>query len=89
MLWVTGQDLHVRTSLVQEDANILYSGMIKFHFKVKITCTFFLFSAKYSWKLLHPTDKYGNPNCPEEAEEYERVSHFFFFFCILFLLFRY
>lgn len=80
MLWVTGQDLHVSTSLVQEDANIMHSSMIKFQIKVKITCTFFFFSAKYSWKLLHPTDKYGNPNCPEEAEEYERVRQVFLHF---------
>ena len=30
--------------------------------------------AQYSWKLLHPTDRYGNPQCPDNAEEYERVS---------------
>ena len=30
--------------------------------------------AQYSWKLLHPTDRYGNPQCPDDAEEYERVS---------------
>ena len=34
----------------------------------------FSFFHQYSWKLLHPTDKYANPQCPEEAEEYERVS---------------
>ena len=37
---------------------------------VILFCLFF----QYSWKLLHPTDKYANPQCPEEAEEYERVS---------------
>ncbi|CAH3019681.1 unnamed protein product [Porites evermanni] len=30
----------------------------------------------YSWKLLHPTDKYANPHCPEEAEEYERATRY-------------
>ena len=43
-------------------------------FKVKMTVIILCFFGQYSWKLLHPTDKYGNPNCPEEAEEYERVS---------------
>ena len=28
-----------------------------------------------SWKLLHPTDPHQNKECPQEAEEYERVSH--------------
>lgn len=28
----------------------------------------------YSWKLLHPTDHHQNNECPQEAEEYERVS---------------
>lgn len=27
----------------------------------------------YSWKLLHPTDHHQNKECPQEAEEYERV----------------
>jgi len=27
----------------------------------------------YSWKLLHPTDHHMNKECPQEAEEYERV----------------
>lgn len=27
----------------------------------------------YSWKLLHPTDHHQNKDCPQEAEEYERV----------------
>lgn len=30
----------------------------------------------YSWKLLHPTDKYANPQCPEKAEEYERATRY-------------
>lgn len=30
----------------------------------------------YSWKLLHPTDRYGNPQCPENAEEYERATRY-------------
>lgn len=29
---------------------------------------------QYSWKLLHPTDTHQNPECPQDAEEYERVS---------------
>ena len=28
---------------------------------------------QYSWKLIHPTDKYANPQCPDQAEDYERV----------------
>ena len=28
----------------------------------------------YSWKLLHPTDHHQNKDCPQTAEEYERVS---------------
>lgn len=28
----------------------------------------------YSWKLLHPTDHHMNKECPQEAEEYERVK---------------
>ena len=27
----------------------------------------------YSWKLLHPTDHHQNKDCPQTAEEYERV----------------
>ncbi|XP_066016984.1 cytoplasmic FMR1-interacting protein 2 [Pocillopora verrucosa] len=30
----------------------------------------------YSWKLLHPTDRYGNPQCPDNAEEYERATRY-------------
>ena len=52
----------------------LCSVTIWLSFKVKVT-SFCVIFGQYSWKLLHPTDKYGNPNCPEEAEEYERVSH--------------
>lgn len=29
---------------------------------------------QYAWKLLHPTDKYTNRECPDDAEEYERVG---------------
>lgn len=39
-----------------------------------IQSEFKLLSLQYSWKLLHPVDKYANPECPETAEEYERVS---------------
>lgn len=49
------------------------SGMVKFQSENNVILVFLF--GQYSWKLLHPTDKYGNPNCPEEAEEYERVSH--------------
>ena len=28
----------------------------------------------YSWKLLHPTDHHQNKECPQNAEEYERVK---------------
>ena len=30
----------------------------------------------YSWKLVHPTDKYSNPECPDDAEEYERATRY-------------
>ncbi|VDM40991.1 unnamed protein product [Toxocara canis] len=29
-----------------------------------------------SWKLLHPTDHRVNPDCPENAEEYERATKY-------------
>ncbi len=35
----------------------------------------------YSWKLLHPTDHHQNKDCPQEAEEYERVR---IPFCIIY-----
>lgn len=36
----------------------------------------------YSWKILHPTDHHMNKECPQEAEEYERVS-FYVILCII------
>ncbi|MEQ2174105.1 hypothetical protein GOODEAATRI_004365 [Goodea atripinnis] len=33
-------------------------------------------SAHYSWKLVHPTDKYSNKECPDNAEEYERATRY-------------
>ncbi|XP_061164414.1 cytoplasmic FMR1-interacting protein-like [Saccostrea echinata] len=30
----------------------------------------------YSWKLLHPTDTHQNPECPQDAEEYERSTRY-------------
>ncbi|KAK2176606.1 hypothetical protein NP493_652g02000 [Ridgeia piscesae] len=30
----------------------------------------------FSWKLLHPTDRKQNPECPEDAEEYERATRY-------------
>ena len=30
----------------------------------------------YNWKLLHLTDHKSNPNCPKEAEEYERATKY-------------
>uniref|UniRef100_G1DGF7 Cytoplasmic FMR1-interacting protein n=1 Tax=Capra hircus TaxID=9925 RepID=G1DGF7_CAPHI len=30
----------------------------------------------YSWKLVHPTDKYSNKDCPDNAAEYERASRY-------------
>nr|XP_044600538.1 LOW QUALITY PROTEIN: cytoplasmic FMR1-interacting protein 1-like [Equus asinus] len=29
-----------------------------------------------SWKLVHPTDKYSNKDCPDNAEEYERATRY-------------
>lgn len=40
--------------------------------KIK-TFNFFL---QYSWKLVHPTDKYSNKECPDNAEEYERATRY-------------
>ncbi len=31
---------------------------------------------QYSWKLVHPTDKYSNKECPDSAEEYERATRY-------------
>lgn len=31
---------------------------------------------QYSWKLVHPTDKYSNKECPDNAEEYERATRY-------------
>ena len=30
----------------------------------------------FYWKLLHLTDRYSNPSCPETAEEYERATRY-------------
>uniref|UniRef100_A0A673WG49 Cytoplasmic FMR1 interacting protein 2 n=1 Tax=Salmo trutta TaxID=8032 RepID=A0A673WG49_SALTR len=30
----------------------------------------------YSWKLVHPTDKFCNKDCPGTAEEYERATRY-------------
>lgn len=35
-----------------------------------------LLSPQYSWKLVHPTDKYSNKECPDNAEEYERATRY-------------
>ena len=37
----------------------------------------------YSRKLLHLTDHHQNEECPQEAEEYERVSTSPFLECLL------
>lgn len=34
------------------------------------------FSLQYSWKLVHPTDKFCNKDCPGTAEEYERATRY-------------
>ncbi|XP_023995036.1 cytoplasmic FMR1-interacting protein 1 homolog [Salvelinus sp. IW2-2015] len=34
------------------------------------------FFLQYSWKLVHPTDKYSNKECPDNAEEYERATRY-------------
>lgn len=43
-----------------------------------MTNSFFLFEflLQYSWKLVHPTDKYSNKECPDNAEEYERATRY-------------
>lgn len=33
-------------------------------------------SPQYSWKLVHPTDKFCNKDCPGTAEEYERATRY-------------
>lgn len=38
--------------------------------------SFCILRLQFYWKLMHLTDKYSNPQCPESAEEYERVSCF-------------
>lgn len=44
----------------------------------------------YSWKLLHPTDHHMNKECPQEAEEYERVQattqNLLIYYIIIFIL---
>lgn len=35
-----------------------------------------LHELQYSWKLVHPTDKYSNKDCPDNAEEYERATRY-------------
>lgn len=41
---------------------------------IKIIHPFWLF--QYSWKLVHPTDKFCNKDCPGTAEEYERATRY-------------
>lgn len=44
-----------------------------------IDCLFDLFTVclfQYSWKLVHPTDKFCNKDCPGTAEEYERATRY-------------
>lgn len=36
----------------------------------------FLVFLQYSWKLVHPTDKFCNKDCPGTAEEYERATRY-------------
>lgn len=36
----------------------------------------FCLCLQYSWKLVHPTDKYSNKECPDSAEEYERATRY-------------
>lgn len=38
--------------------------------------TLWIFLPQYSWKLVHPTDKYSNKECPDNAEEYERATRY-------------
>ncbi|KAA8588492.1 hypothetical protein FQN60_009837 [Etheostoma spectabile] len=33
-------------------------------------------NSEYSWKLVHPTDKFCNKDCPGTAEEYERATRY-------------
>lgn len=42
------------------------------HLSLLIPCL----SDQYSWKLVHPTDKYSNKDCPDNAEEYERATRY-------------
>uniref|UniRef100_A0A9L0J992 Cytoplasmic FMR1 interacting protein 1 n=1 Tax=Equus asinus TaxID=9793 RepID=A0A9L0J992_EQUAS len=40
------------------------------------TSTHYEENKSYSWKLVHPTDKYSNKDCPDNAEEYERATRY-------------
>lgn len=49
----------------------------------KFSCSHFFFFfltisgvLQYSWKLVHPTDKFCNKDCPGTAEEYERATRY-------------
>lgn len=41
-----------------------------------LVTSFKTFFSQYSWKLVHPTDKYSNKECPDNAEEYERATRY-------------
>lgn len=54
---------------------------ISFLLQLSIVLAFDLFIAllclsQYSWKLVHPTDKFCNKDCPGTAEEYERATRY-------------
>jgi len=55
-----------------------YTSKIKIREIEVLKFTYCALCLQYSWKLLHPTDHHQNTDCPQNAEEYERVclSHF-------------
>lgn len=46
------------------------------HFAFMVAHLSSYFPRQYSWKLVHPTDKYSNKDCPDNAEEYERATRY-------------
>lgn len=55
------------------DSTLLPAGVICLVTSLK---NFLTSPPQYSWKLVHPTDKYSNKECPDNAEEYERATRY-------------
>lgn len=50
--------------------------MLSCSVRCQISELLFVSFPQYSWKLVHPTDKYSNKECPDNAEEYERATRY-------------